>query len=148
MFAGPGPLQQLRRKQTVTRCGFSRSLLSSSKPKSKSPQCISTVTAELSARATVLKSYIRGTARKTGWWIMRRHPCGHIRFIFPYTVCMSRYTKANHRVYMQFVRRDVWHVTFLEPGLQTPLPKTLIFKDEGKIRELARRGEAWHDSES
>ena len=61
---------------------------------------------------------------------------------------MSRYTKANHRVYMQFVRRDVWHVTFLEPGLQTPLPKTLTFKDEGKIRELARRGEAWHDSES
>jgi hypothetical protein len=30
---------------------------------------------------------------------------------------MSRYTKANHRIFMQFVRRDVWHVTFLEPGL-------------------------------
>ena len=44
---------------------------------------------------------------------------------------------------MQFVRRDVWHVTFLEPGLQKPLPKTLTFRDEGKIRELARRGEAW-----
>jgi hypothetical protein len=44
---------------------------------------------------------------------------------------------------MQFVRRDVWHVKFLEPGLQKPLPKTLTFKDEGKIRELARRGEAW-----
>jgi hypothetical protein len=55
---------------------------------------------------------------------------------------MSRYTKANHRVFMRFVRLDVWHVTFLEPGLQTPLPKTLTFKDEGKIRELARRGEA------
>ena len=26
---------------------------------------------------------------------------------------MSRYTKANHRVFMQFVRRDVWHVRFL-----------------------------------
>jgi hypothetical protein len=36
---------------------------------------------------------------------------------------------------MQFVRRDVWYVTFLEPGLQTPLPKTLTFRDEGKIRE-------------
>jgi hypothetical protein len=35
----------------------------------------------------------------------------------------------------------------LEPGLQTPLPKKLIFKDEGKIRELARRGEAWQTSE-
>ena len=55
---------------------------------------------------------------------------------------MSRYTKANHRVFMQFVRREVWHVTFLEPGLQKPLPKTLTFNDEGKIRELARRGEA------
>jgi hypothetical protein len=60
---------------------------------------------------------------------------------------MSRYTKANHRVFMQFVRRDVWQVTFLEPGLQRPLPKTLTFKDEGKIRELARRGEAWQTSE-
>ena len=64
------------------------------------------------------------------------------------TANMSRYTKANHRIYMQFVRRDVWYVTFLEPGLQTPLPKTLTFRDEGKIRELARRGEAWGDSES
>jgi hypothetical protein len=35
---------------------------------------------------------------------------------------------------MEFVRRDVWYVTFLEPGLQTPLPKTLTFRNEGKIR--------------
>jgi hypothetical protein len=48
---------------------------------------------------------------------------------------------------MQFVRRDVWHVTFLGPGLETPLPKTLTFRDEGKICELARRGEAWRTSE-
>jgi hypothetical protein len=60
---------------------------------------------------------------------------------------MSRYTRANHRIFMQFVRRDFWHVTFLEPGLQTPLPKTLTFKDEGEIRELARRGEAWQTYE-
>ncbi len=59
---------------------------------------------------------------------------------------MSRYTKANHRVLMRFVR-DVWHVMFLEPGLERPLPKTLTFRDEGKIRELARRGEAWQTSE-
>jgi hypothetical protein len=65
----------------------------------------------------------------------------------PTLVYVSRYTKANHRIFMQFVRRDVWHVTFLEPGLQTPLPKTLTFKDEGKIRELARRGEAWQTLE-
>jgi hypothetical protein len=76
------------------------------------------------------------------------HTCGHIRLFFAYTERMSRYTKANHRVYMQFVRRDVWYVTFLEPGLQKPLPKTLTFTDEGKLRELARRGEAWGDSES
>ena len=30
----------------------------------------------------------------------------------PYTVCMSRYIKANHRVLMiEFVRRDVWRVS-------------------------------------
>ena len=60
---------------------------------------------------------------------------------------MSRYTKANHRVFMRFVRREVWHVTFLEPGLERPLAKTLTFRDEGKIRELARRGEAWQTPE-
>jgi hypothetical protein len=48
---------------------------------------------------------------------------------------------------MQFVRLEVWHVTFLEPGLERLLPKKLTFKDEGKIRELARRGEAWQTSE-
>ncbi len=56
------------------------------------------------------------------------------RFIFAYAPTMSRYTKAKHRVDMQFVRRALWHVTFLEPGLQTPLPRKLAFKDEGKIR--------------
>jgi hypothetical protein len=35
----------------------------------------------------------------------------------------------------------------LEPGLQKPLPKTLTFRDEGKIKELARRREAWQTSE-
>ena len=48
---------------------------------------------------------------------------------------------------MKFVRREAWHITFLEPGLHTQLPKTLTFQDEGKIRELARRGEAWQTSE-
>jgi hypothetical protein len=52
---------------------------------------------------------------------------------------MSRYTKANLRIFMQFVvrpaRRLARHVS--GAGLQTPLPKTLIFKDEGKIRD-------WH----
>jgi hypothetical protein len=30
---------------------------------------------------------------------------------------------------MRLVRCDVWHVTFLEPGLQKPLPKTLTFRE-------------------
>jgi hypothetical protein len=63
--------------------------------------------------------------------------------MFTYTATMSRYTKANHRVYMQFVRRDVWHVTFLEPGLQTPLPKTLTSKTKvryGSWRAAERLG--------
>jgi hypothetical protein len=55
----------------------------------------------------------------------------------PTITTMSRYAKANHRIFMQF----------LEPGLQTPLPKKLTFRDEGKIRELPRRGEAWQTSE-
>jgi hypothetical protein len=32
-------------------------------------------------------------------------------------------------------------------ALKTPLPKTLTFRDKAKIRELARRGEAWQTSE-
>jgi hypothetical protein len=32
--------------------------------------------------------------------------------------------------------------------LKTPLPRKLTFADPEKIRELARRGEAWGDSES
>jgi hypothetical protein len=49
-------------------------------------------------------------------------------------------------MYFQF--RQGWQVQFLEAGLRTPLPRTLTFTDPDKIRELARRGEAWNDSES
>lgn len=37
---------------------------------------------------------------------------------------------------------------FLESDLKTPLPRRFTFADPEKIRELARRGEAWGDSES
>ena len=37
---------------------------------------------------------------------------------------------------------------FLEADLKTPLPRKLTFTDPEKIRELARSGEAWSDSES
>jgi hypothetical protein len=61
---------------------------------------------------------------------------------------MSRYDRPSHRVYMSFFFRHRWQVQFLEADLRTPLPKKLTFTDPDKIRELARRGEAWNDSES
>ena len=68
--------------------------------------------------------------------------------MFPYTVRVSRYDRPSHRVYMTFFVRSGWQVQFLEADLRTPLPKKLTFNDPEKIRELARRGEAWGDSES
>ena len=35
---------------------------------------------------------------------------------------MPRYTKANHSVYMRFERRQYWHVSFVEAGLERELP--------------------------
>jgi hypothetical protein len=49
---------------------------------------------------------------------------------------------------MTFFLREGWYVQFLEADLKTPLPLKLTFADPEKIRELARRGEAWGDSES
>jgi hypothetical protein len=61
---------------------------------------------------------------------------------------MSRYDRPSHQVYMYFFKRDGWEVQFLEADLKTPLPKKLTFSDSEKIRELAKRGGAWRDSES
>jgi hypothetical protein len=61
---------------------------------------------------------------------------------------MSRYDKPSHRVYMTFFLRKGWQVQFFEADLKTPLPMKLTFTDAEKIRELARRGEAWGDLES
>lgn len=60
---------------------------------------------------------------------------------------MSRYDKPSHTVYMTFFSRHGWQVQFLEPDAKTPLPRAFTFKDPEKIRELARRGEAWGTSE-
>jgi hypothetical protein len=49
---------------------------------------------------------------------------------------------------MQFFLRSGWQVQFLETDLKTPLPRKFTFADPEKIRELARRGEAWGDSET
>jgi hypothetical protein len=61
---------------------------------------------------------------------------------------MSRYDRPSHRVYMTFFQREGWYVQFLEADLKTSLPRKLTFSGPEKIRELARRGEAWGDSES
>ena len=61
---------------------------------------------------------------------------------------MSRYDKPSHSVYMTFFLRKGWQVQFLEADLKTPLPRTFTFAHPEKIRELARRGEAWGTSEA
>jgi glutamate synthase domain-containing protein 2 len=48
---------------------------------------------------------------------------------------------------MYFFKRGGWEVQFTEADLKTPLPRKLTFSDPEKIRELARRGEAWGTSE-
>ena len=72
----------------------------------------------------------------------------YIRLSFAYTANMSRYDRPSHRVFMTFFQRSGWQVQFLEADLKTPLPRKLTFTDPEKIRELARKGEAWGDSES
>jgi len=49
---------------------------------------------------------------------------------------------------MYFFKRGGWQVQFTEADLKTPLPRRLTFSDPEKIRELARRGEAWGISEA
>ena len=61
---------------------------------------------------------------------------------------MSRYDRPAHQVYMYFFKRGGWQVQFTGADLKTPLPRKLTFTDPEKIRELARRGGAWRDSES
>jgi hypothetical protein len=49
---------------------------------------------------------------------------------------------------MSFFLPNGWQIQFLEAELKTPLPRKLTFADPEKIRELARRGRAWGESES
>src|ERR1700753_3970626 len=74
--------------------------------------------------------------------------CPQIRFFFAYTRGMSRYTKATHTVYLHFMsNQSGWHCQFLEADLKTSLPRRFTFASPDKIRELARRGEAWRNLE-
>jgi hypothetical protein len=61
---------------------------------------------------------------------------------------MSRYDRPAHQVYCYFFKRGGWQVQFLEADLKSPLPRKLTFTDPEKIRELAKRGGAWRDSDS
>jgi hypothetical protein len=46
------------------------------------------------------------------------------------------------------LRAGWWAGSIHGSGLKTPLPRKLTFTDPEKIRELARRGEAWGTSEA
>jgi hypothetical protein len=54
----------------------------------------------------------------------------------------------RRRVYMSFMQRKGWSCQFLEPDLQTALPRKLSFADAEKVRELAKRGGGVPDLES
>jgi len=47
--------------------------------------------------------------------------------------------QPTHRVLMQFMDRNGWHVSFLEPDCKTALPVKLTFAAEEKIRDLHHR---------
>ena len=61
---------------------------------------------------------------------------------------MSDYDRPSHQVYWYFFKRGGWQVQFLEADLKDGATPKLTFTDPEKIRELARRGGAWRDSES
>ena len=70
-------------------------------------------------------------------------------FYSPKLDAMSRYDRPSHRVYMTFTLvHGTWFCQFLEADARTPLPHKLNFADPEKIREVARRGEAWGNLES
>ena len=46
----------------------------------------------------------------------------------------------SHRIYMQFFLRKGWQVSFLEQDARTPLPRSFIFTNPDKVRELLRPG--------
>jgi hypothetical protein len=72
-----------------------------------------------------------------------------VLFFFAYTGCVSRYTMATHTVYLTFMTCEGgWRCRFLEADLKTSLSRTFNFAHADKIRELARRGEAWGNLES
>jgi hypothetical protein len=50
--------------------------------------------------------------------------------------------RPKHRIHMSFFLRSGWYVSFLEPDLKAPLPRTFNFADPEKIPGLAHRAGA------
>jgi hypothetical protein len=46
---------------------------------------------------------------------------------------------STHRVLMNFMLRNGWQISFLEEDCKTSLRRRLVFRDPGKIIEMARR---------
>ena len=51
----------------------------------------------------------------------------------------NRRRPSRHRVYLYFMLRNGWHVSFLEPDLKTPLPLKLTFATPDKLLEIHER---------
>jgi hypothetical protein len=45
----------------------------------------------------------------------------------------------THRVLMNFMDRDGWHISFLESDCKTSLPLRLTFAKEDKIRDIVEK---------
>ena len=55
----------------------------------------------------------------------------------------DRRKPSRHRVYLFFMLRNGWNVTFLEADLKTPLPLKLTFATPDKLLEIFER---WGES--
>lgn len=54
-------------------------------------------------------------------------------------LCPKCQPPGIHRVYMHFVRQEIWSCRFTEEDLQTPLPCQLTFRSPEKIRAIVDR---------
>jgi len=52
---------------------------------------------------------------------------------------------STHRVYMHYMHRHGYHISFMEPDLKTPLKRTLTFATSDKIFEMQER---WGEDKS
>jgi hypothetical protein len=74
--------------------------------------------------------------------------CVHLPLLFAYTLFYVAMTGRAIGSICTSNSATVGRFSSSKLTLRTPLPRTLTFTDPDKIRELARRCEAWGDSES